>query len=733
MTDPQWDPPFATRPRDLILFALVWSALLAGLAWIAGEREGSHGQWPAWESADYLADAIRIRRAIVEGGARGFAEAWAHTSSQHTPLVPTISALLMLPGESRGAAEAAQPLLTFLLCLSVAGLARRLYPASRWTPFAAAALLTTFPIVVNQSRVYLFEHALAAFSAASLWALAASDRLTRLAPSLAFGVLAGLAGLARSMGFALLVGPVAVGLAAAFREGPRARKLLHFALATTAGTAVAMTWYAPNLPVLLQYLRQVTYGELAVVHAGAGSGVSLANAKYALEWNVLDGAGVPILGIAALAWAAACARARRWIVSPTMAALALAWSITAFVLLLASQAYGATLFLAAMWMQALAVTRALALLRPPGARTAASAVVALFALYHLCALTFSFPMGPGGRVWPGPFGVRFPWWNHTPHFLSLWQAANANPWHSYPVGDVVDRARAGPLPPAPSVVLVTQHPFFSDSTLRLEVLRRRLDWNCPNVGYLPASLSSARRDAARRTLLDADFLVVRTNVGFTRTDSDEVTDRIVSTVTEGPRSRFVRDDPPLALPDGSEARLFRRRFEVEVVPRAALPESGPVDAAPPVEFRSPEGSRTLTIASWEGLRSPKGANWQSLRIRARLDPPGGFFPDLRLVAADPQGRLKSVRVDARRRWIPPAPPGLAGAHDLALDYALDPSLPIPLRIGGFRLYALVVGDTPGVRWKVRTPAPTEIDEHETRAFLGILGCAPRESLESQPR
>src|SRR5262245_16535715 len=164
--------------RRAVAFALALAIVHWALALWSIRREGSWAQAPATDAASDLTTALVMKRALVESGPRAFVHAWMHQSPVHTPLVPAASAALMaVLGESRPVAEGVLPLATFLLCLSVFRVVERLYGAR--TAYAATALTTALPVFLIYSRVYLFEHPLAAMFAATCWAMLCTDGFGR--------------------------------------------------------------------------------------------------------------------------------------------------------------------------------------------------------------------------------------------------------------------------------------------------------------------------------------------------------------------------------------------------------------------------------------------------------------------------------------------------------------------------------------------------------------------------
>ncbi|HKD99585.1 MAG TPA: glycosyltransferase family 39 protein, partial [Planctomycetota bacterium] len=587
--------------RRAVFFAGALTVIVSALGLYAIHREGSWEQAPAWDVAWFHTLALRAKRAMEERGIAGLVESWVAGSGTHTPLVRTLSGLLMLVlGESTLAAEAILPIATFVFFLATYRVVERLYDArtAAWT----TALAASFPVVLSLSRTYLFEMPLAAVVASACWAMLASESFQRRGPTLAFGLLLGLAGLARAGGVALLVGPAIVGLVAAARRAPplpkpvlgpigvavgpfwgaRARLAANFGVASSVAAVVMSTWYVPNAGSLVRYLHSVTYGSRAHLYAG-GDALSAENAVDYLRWLVLDGPGVPMACVAACAVGVVALETRgRSLLSGTMAACIGALAIDFGVLMVAAQRCRAVLFLAVMPIVALAIVRAIASVRDRGVRTALGVIVAALALHHVVALTFTFsvPADPARDFGPLPRATRL--WNHTTVFAEMTHAAKAPPRTDFHVKETIDRLERFGLPTNAEICVASEHPFFQVNALRLEAERRRHRWT---FWYFPPVTTTdpfGWPDDAREVALRADALVAREKAGDPPPP--------ILPLLDG-AGRVFAPAARLPLGDGSSARIQRREPTVAV--RSRMPDGlQPVKA----RFVDPAFERSERVA-----------------------------------------------------------------------------------------------------------------------------------------
>ena len=400
-----------------------------------------------------------------------------HASGVHTPLVPLVSALLMVAfGESRVVAESVLPLSTAVWLLATYAVVRRLYDrqTARWT----TALVSCFPVFLIYSRTYLLEHPLAALFSCACWALLATDRFRHALPSAGFGALAGLTALARGGGSIFVVGPVLVTLASIRGEPDRAKRAINCLLALLVGVAIAATWYGPNLGPFYDYVARATYGEDAVLRTGAAEAFSLESARYYLTWLVAQGPGVPMLAVVLVAWGAGALtgpRGRRG--APVATALVTAFVIDFVLLLIVAQRQTARYFQPLMPLIALAVVRTIAGVPQVRLRRLLGVIVAALAVHHVVALSLTFPLQRQSNA--APYFRGFPLWDHRTHFRGMVDAFNLRtPHDDFKIAETIDALAALSL--RSDAVIGTfgvAHAFYQANSLRLAAVRRGMAWN----------------------------------------------------------------------------------------------------------------------------------------------------------------------------------------------------------------------------------------------------------------
>jgi len=556
--------------RRAIAFVVAVAALHAGLSYVAIAREGSWRQVPSWDGAAFHGLALDAKHAAESDGVAGLVRFWMHGTGVHAPLVPVVSGLLQIVfGESRAVAEVVLPLATLAMVAGTFVAVSRLY--GRATAYAASALATAFPIVLTLARCYFLEHPAAGMFALAMAALVASDAFDRRGPTLAFGVLAGLTCVTRSGAPAWLAGPTLVAAFVAMRRAQPIRRVARCAVAVVLAVALAATWYGPNLSAIATYLHRYTYGEQAAAYAG-GSSFTLANLAYLLEANVVDGPGLPMAAVAAVALASAGIATRGGALrSAVMPALGAAWAIDLVLLWVAAQHTGARLFEPLMPIVAVGVVRSIAFVPWPRVRWGLAIAVALAALHHVVGMTLTFPVPHAslvdGAVRVGPVHL----WNHRSSFLDgAAQVAMQDPDADLRIPAVVDRIETLRLAANAFVYVAADHPFFQVNSIRLEALRRRHTWV---FGTAPMLRDRERPDWSSQIVSDAlaaDAVVVRAGVGTLGAGDYEP--ELARDLL--PFEALVPVGEPISLDDGSRVFVLRRAPQAEVVvepPRGLMP------------------------------------------------------------------------------------------------------------------------------------------------------------------
>lgn len=241
---------WATR-HPLVVVAVV--AGVEALAWAVWIWRSRHVGAFDVDEAGYLATALRIRR---ESGADVVDALRVATESHQAPAVPLLSQvpLWIGPFDPRTALMV-QPLLIVLLCVSCAGIARRL--AGPVTAILTGAFVAALPAVGEVARSYTHELAAATCTAAAIWALLASERLTNRW-RWAFGLLLGLLPMTRTMAIAFVPALVAAAVVLAWGERKRVRGLVE---ALAVGSLLAAPWWVLRGSAALDYLLHYGYGE----------------------------------------------------------------------------------------------------------------------------------------------------------------------------------------------------------------------------------------------------------------------------------------------------------------------------------------------------------------------------------------------------------------------------------------------------------------------------------------
>jgi hypothetical protein len=541
-----------------VAIALAVAAVHAALGLVAATREGSLAQaLPPDQCAD-LRSAVWMARALREEGLRGFFRLWVHHSEIHTPFVPAVSAVAMaLFGETRAVGESVLPLFTFALVLGILRVVDTFY--GRATALATALLTTSFPVFLDFSRTYLFEHPLAGMFALAIWTLVKCEYFSRTGFTMAFGVLAGLVSLTRGGAPIYVVGPVLAALAARGRA-LRIADLARLTIATAIAMALAATWYVPNWSDFSNYLHRVTYGSEAAVKAGGGPAFSWENATHYLTYNVIDGPGIPMLAVAlgCVAWGKIAER-QAIFSRGFLAAAALAWAIDYVLLLLGAQQEGARYFQPLMPVAALAVARAVAGVASSPMRGAAAAAVAALAAHQVVRLTILLPPGPAHNPY-GTLGSGLPFYSRSTYHTRLLTGVyiGEDPNVDVKIPGVVEALAGLGLRDGATVVLFqVKHPFYHPNAISFEMARRGFHWNL-------TSGSDPHLTPREVIVREAAILLRRADAAVLRSggpDEAGVRDYGAWILTalppeaSPPRDRCV----PLTLGDGSTVRFLATR------------------------------------------------------------------------------------------------------------------------------------------------------------------------------
>jgi 4-amino-4-deoxy-L-arabinose transferase-like glycosyltransferase len=236
-------------------FGVLICCLIGNIIWL-----GSH--WltvpPPWDQAFYLYMGLRYLHALLDYGPVAAFREFIHLSTDVAPLYPlTTVPLYLLFGPSRLVAHLTNMFYLGLLLGGIYLLGAHLY--GRSAGLLAAFIAATFTATVNYSRDYLLEFPATAFVTLAMYALLRSETFRRRRWGMAFGVLAGLSVLTKTMTGVFFIGPVLLALGYGVgQQRLSAAVLRNFLLAVGLGMLVAAVWWGPNFRTAFGYL--VYYG-----------------------------------------------------------------------------------------------------------------------------------------------------------------------------------------------------------------------------------------------------------------------------------------------------------------------------------------------------------------------------------------------------------------------------------------------------------------------------------------
>ncbi|MGH8071195.1 MAG: ArnT family glycosyltransferase, partial [Candidatus Entotheonellia bacterium] len=201
---------------------------------------------------------LRYVHALADGGPVALIREFIRLSPDVAPLFPlTTVPLYLLFGPSRLMAYLTNVFYLALLLSAVYLLGAFVY--SRRTGAFAVFVVATFTATVNYSRDYLLEFPSAAFIALGMYALIRSEAFRHRRWCVAFGALAGLAVLTKTMGGVFFIGPVLYAFGCLIRHRQlTSERLLNSLLAVGVGVLAAAIWWVPNFRTAVGYL--VYYG-----------------------------------------------------------------------------------------------------------------------------------------------------------------------------------------------------------------------------------------------------------------------------------------------------------------------------------------------------------------------------------------------------------------------------------------------------------------------------------------
>lgn len=386
------------RGNDTLRWGLVVAAAALVLAainvwWFKTYRDG----YPLdIDEAGYLTFGLADYLGLHNGGLQGW---WDVIQGQpnFAPLVPAVTSLTVYvhPGVLNGFAVLSA--FAVLLALAAYGIASRL--AGPRLGALAALVTATLPGTIAFSREYVYALPSAAFLSCAVLALLRSDGLKGRRWSIACGAAIGLMLLTRTMTIAFVPGVLLAALVALFlrADGDLPRRIVNLVLLIVTTVAVAATWYARNLPSVVDYLTGYGYGKQSEYYGADHALISWGRLSGAGELIVVENLYLPLAVLIAAALIALAVVTIRKLIPPatrraTLERLATtdAFSIAVviaggYAALMSSQNSGIGFtFPIAVLLPSLAV---LALRRFPAARVPAVAAVAVIAIVNLLSMS----------------------------------------------------------------------------------------------------------------------------------------------------------------------------------------------------------------------------------------------------------------------------------------------------------------------------------------------------------
>jgi Dolichyl-phosphate-mannose-protein mannosyltransferase len=236
---------------------------------------------PPWDQAFYLYMGLRYLHALVDHGpGAGFRE-FIRLSTDVAPLYPlTTVPLYLLFGPSRLVAYLTNIGYLGVLLWGVYLLGLHLY--GRGAGLLAVFVAATFTATVNYSRDYLLEFPATALVTVGMYALLRSEAFRHRPWCLAFGALAGLSVLTKTMTGIFFVGPVLWALASlAWHHQLNAAVRKNLLFTVVMGTLVAAVWWGPNFRTAFGYLIYYGFQAGSVPYdKGVAGLLSLGNLSY---------------------------------------------------------------------------------------------------------------------------------------------------------------------------------------------------------------------------------------------------------------------------------------------------------------------------------------------------------------------------------------------------------------------------------------------------------------------
>jgi hypothetical protein len=408
-----------TASRAAAAFSLLACLHVAlNLEWL--ERHALRSP-PTWDPASYQLLSLRYLEAWRAGGASGLAAAVMDGNPYLPPLLPLSSVpLYLLFGPTRLAAHLASGL--FLVLFLAGGFLLAERRGGRRAGLLAAFLLGSFTATLNLSRDYQMDFPAAALVTLALVALDRSRALGRGVLMAAFGALAGLALLAKTVSGLFLAGPLLwAARDARLRNRAWVDVLAGLSIAAAAAAVVAGPWWIRHGPAVLLYVREYGFGPGAAPYNPTGRTVDFSYYALAL---LNDGIGPPLTALlVAVAASRLLRRERGGAEEAGRNGLLWCWLAAGYVALSlvpnkAGERYAAPL------LPPIAALAAAAIVRVPsaGARRGLMAAAVVLGSWNIASWTWPLPFRSQVRVWPPGRPVLYrpgPVWLRSPLPLPL--------------------------------------------------------------------------------------------------------------------------------------------------------------------------------------------------------------------------------------------------------------------------------------------------------------------------
>lgn len=227
----------------------------------------------AWDESIHLNAAAGFAK-ILKSDPVAVPGALITKETFYPPLVPFIGSFFALLSLSPDVITFSNTIFLCLLIVSVFLLARDLY--GNLPAMAAASAVVSFPLIYSQSHLFMFDLPLTACVAFFAWLMGKTGKFTRLKYAVACGAFAGLAMLVKWTFFIFAAAPLIVAMTGTTKENRK--NLLWFCIAAL---IVCGPWYIWNLIPLAKDLFFYTAKQGAV--EGLPPVLSLASLFYYLK------------------------------------------------------------------------------------------------------------------------------------------------------------------------------------------------------------------------------------------------------------------------------------------------------------------------------------------------------------------------------------------------------------------------------------------------------------------